>query len=332
MDLGGFDQCVFNHDASRKVIVGARFEEKEGQSSSYTLSFSKDNGTIYQRWTDLVLECEIAIPYGLNQTFAFSYAEAGDEYTINWNGVSCSVSPRTPTPLAQQRAREIAESLNGIGEKIKSIDVAPHRRGFFKPNYTSVPVSSTPSTEDEVASLIINDPNLAPRISVYAEEVFERDFRLYVAPGTATVFFQTTEKRSRTPGLLVNDGFGVNQVIYLLAKLLRSDVETLLIEDPEVHLHPTAVRKFARQLCAIAREERKQVILTTHSELFVSSLLAMVAEGRVSPGEMKCYLCVKEGRQSSFKAQRVNEKGQVEGGLISFVEAELEDLKRMLGV
>ena len=332
MDLGGFDQCVFNHEGSRKVTVGINFEEKEGQPTSYKLSFFKDKGTIYQKWGDLVLECEIPIPYSLNQTFSFSYSEANEEYTINWNGISCSVSPNAPTPLMQQRAREIAESINAVAEKIRAIDIAPHRRGFFKPNYTSVSVSPIPTTEDEVASLIINDPNLAPRISAYAEEVFERDFRLYTPPGTAIVFFQTTEKRSKTPGLLVNDGFGINQVIYLLAKLLRSDVWTILIEEPEVHLHPTAVRKLARQLCTIIREEKKQIVLTTHSELFVSSLLATVAEGKLSPEEIHCYLCQKERRNTVFKAQKVQKNGQIEGGLMNFIEAELEDLQKLLDI
>jgi hypothetical protein len=332
MDLGGFDQCVFNHEGSRKVSVGVWFEEKAGQPASYKLSFSKDKGTIYQNWGDLVLECEIPVPYGVNQTFSFIYSEHNEDYMVNWNGISCSVTPTNPTSSTQQRSREIAESINAIGEKIKGIDIAPHRRGFFKPNYTSVSVSPTPTTEDEVASLIINDPNLAPRISVYAEEIFKRDFRLYVPPGTATVFFQTTEKKSRTPGLLVNDGFGVNQVIYLLAKLLRSDVRTLLVEEPEVHLHPTAVRNFARQLCAIVREEKKQLILTTHSELFVSSLLATVAEGKLSPEEIHCYLCLKERRNTVFKPQKVQKRGQIEGGLTTFVEAELEDLQKLLGI
>jgi hypothetical protein len=114
MDLGGFDQCVFNHEGSRKVTVGISFEEKEGQPTSYKLSFSKDRGTIYHKWGDLVLEHEIPIPYGLNQTFSFSYSEANEEYTINWNGISCSVSPQNPTPSTQQRAREIAESIGEV--------------------------------------------------------------------------------------------------------------------------------------------------------------------------------------------------------------------------
>jgi energy-coupling factor transporter ATP-binding protein EcfA2 len=332
MDLGGFEQCVFNHENEREMSIGVFSNEENKSSASYRLSFSRNKGTIQQKWGNLVLEGEVPIPYGLNQTFPFTHSESDEEYMINWNGIACSVSPQKPTATTQQRARQIAESVNAIPEKIKAVDAAPHRRGFFKPSYTNVPISPTPTAEDEVASLIINDPNLAPRISAYAEEIFERDFRLYVPPGTATVFFQTTEKKSRTPGLLVNDGFGVNQVVYLLAKLLRVDVKTLVIEEPEIHLHPTALRNFTRQLCAIAHEEKKQMIFTTHSESFISSLLASIAEGMLTPGEIKCCLCAKEGRRTTFKPQVVQRNGQIEGGLTTFVEAELEDLKKLLGI
>ena len=84
-------------------------------------------------------------------------------------------------------------------------------------------------------------------------------FGLTLRSGTATTFLQTTEQKgSRIPGLLVNDGFGVNQVVYMLSKIHRSDVETVLIEEPEIHLHPTVIRKFARSLTrSLATEERR---------------------------------------------------------------------------
>jgi predicted ATPase len=109
-------------------------------------------------------------------------------------------------------------------------------------------------------------------------------------------------------------------------------VRTILIEEPEVHLHPTALRNFARQLSVIAKEEQKQIIFTTHSELFLSSLLAVVAEGRLTPEEIRCYLTTKEGRKTIFEEQKVQQNGQIEGGLTTFVEAELEDLKKMLRI
>ena len=345
MDLGGFDACVFNHDANRQVSVSITSAD-EGGNITYGLTFGKAKGTVELEvapaslMTALVgggtisLSAEIAIPYGMNQTFPFTWKANDDqEYTINWTGIACNVVPKAaPTTETLQKAQEIATLLNSSSEVLKGIDIAPHKRGFFKPNYTPTPASTTPTTEDEVASIIINDPHLAGRISVYTEEIFGRDFRLYQPPGTATAFFQTTDKKSRIPVYLVNDGFGINQVIYLLAKMLRVDVNVILIEEPEVHLHPTVLRNFARALCTFVREEKRQVILATHSELFLCSLLAVVAEGNLQTDEIKCYLASKDKKSTSYKEQRVQQSGQIEGGLSAFVEAEIEDLKKFLGV
>ncbi|MGQ9571334.1 MAG: AAA family ATPase, partial [Thermodesulfovibrionales bacterium] len=189
-----------------------------------------------------------------------------------------------------------------------------------------------PTSEDEVASIIINDPNLSPRISVDMEKVLERDFRLHTPPGTSTVYFQTTDKKSRVPGYLVNDGFGVNQIVYILAKIHRPDIKTILIEEPEVHLHPKMIRSLVKVLCEIINDEGKQIILTTHSEVFVSSLLTAVAGKIISLEDIQCYLALKENKATVFKPQKVQENGQIEGGLSSFMEGELEDLKIMLGL
>src|SRR3989442_6312409 len=187
MDLGGFDACVLNHE-DRKISISIT-HEMNGKKSTYGLTFGKAVRDIELTARGIILKAKVAIPYGLNQTFPFSYKDGSDDYTINWNGIACALVPKTPTTETQQKALEIASSLNVASESLKGIDVAPHKRGFFKPSYTPVAVSPTPTTEDEVASIIINDPNLPGRISGYSDEIFGRDFRLHLAPGTATAFF-----------------------------------------------------------------------------------------------------------------------------------------------
>jgi predicted ATPase len=145
-------------------------------------------------------------------------------------------------------------------------------------------------------------------------------------------FLKTTDKQTRTPVDLVNDGFGVNQLVYMLAKIHRSEIRTVLIEEPEIHLHPTVIRNLVRVLVSIAKDEGKQFLIVTHSESFVSSLLTAIVEKIISPEDIKLYLAEKRGKETILKEQRANEKGQVEGGLESFVSAEIEDLKVFFGI
>jgi len=337
--LGGFEACIFNHDTNRKMMlaVATRGDERSGR---FGVSLGKSNAEVR---LDLIakpstsvpkisLKADVAVPYPMNQSVSENCDFKGNFFTVNWNGITASVVPRIARPESPQQAQELAVMLNSPVEALKRVDFAPHRRGFFKPSYTPVPVTPTPTTDDEVATLIINDVNLPARISLDTEEIFGRDFRTFVPPGTATFYFQTTQKKARTPVYLVNDGFGVNQVVYILAKTHRADVATLLIEEPEIHLHPTVIRNLIRTLCRIVQEDKKQFVFTTHSEQFLISLLTCVAEGIIDPADVKCYHVTQERRATVFQEQHVTREGQLEGGLASFIEAETQDLKKFLSI
>ncbi len=328
-NLGGFEACVFNHASSKTLGVTAHF----GKGRSYGVHFRKADADILETSEFLQMKASVPIPYGANQSWPFPYADKDEEFAINWNGFASTVSSKLGTPESQAKAVGIAEVLNAPVESIKRVEVCPHRRGFFKPSYSSTPLTPTPTSEDEVATLIINDQNSPPRISINTMEIFDRDFRVFTPPGTATTYLQTTEQTgARVPGLLVNDGFGVNQVVYLLAKIHRQDVETILIEEPEIHLHPTVIRKFARALVHLASEEDKQLMFTTHSEQFLLSILACVKERLLSPDDVRCYHVTREKKQTVFNAEPVSDDGQVSGGLSSFMEGELQDIRSFLSV
>ena len=296
MDLSGFIECLFNHDETRKMGINISYIlPSEKISCSYGIDFSKNSAEIFFvcKKLNIDLKVEVSIPYSATKNFEFPLKHNDEDYKIQWNGITCNqVIPQNPTVEAREKARKIAFFINSSTKILKEVDIVPHKRGFFKPFYTPAGVSSFPVTEDEVASMIIDDQYLQGKISVDAEKIFGRDFRLHTPSGTAHYYFMTTDKESRVPSYLVNDGFGINQIIYLLSKLHRRDVRVILIEEPEVHLHPTMIRNLVRVLCSIIKEEKKI---------------------------------------TRFQPQEVNEEGQIEGGLSTFVEAELQDLEKFLG-
>ena len=73
-------------------------------------------------------------------------------------------------------------------------------------------------------------------------------------------------------------GFGVSQVVPIIIHgLLLDQYSTLMIEQPELHLHPKMQMKLADFFLALAID-RKNLIIETHSEHIINRLVRRVVE------------------------------------------------------
>jgi predicted ATP-dependent endonuclease of OLD family len=239
-----------------------------------------------------------------------------------WNGLTFDSSTDTT-------AHYIAQLLNkNIYEYIKCIELISVRRGFFSPIYSTEQLSQ----ESRFAMQIRDEStNFESKIDHYFKQIFDKTFRFVAIPGSTSFYLRTQNKKGFTTDL-VNEGFGVNQTIYMLIKLLKRSTSLAFIEEPEIHLHPSAQNKLVDVFTEIIQKENKQIFLTTHSENIVSSVLNKIAKGELSTDDVQFYLAQVENDETKIIPQTVNEKGQIEGGLLSFMETELANLKTLLGV
>ncbi|MEM3341136.1 MAG: AAA family ATPase [Thermoplasmata archaeon] len=281
---------------------------------------------------ELKLEMEVVFPYPLNQQKSSETFYQNSKFNITWNGVFAQVMSTTSSPESGKIARNLAELLNRPAEEIKQCEFVNLMRGFSKPTYSPVPLTPTVNTSDEVATIIATDPYLQDHISFYLEKIVNHSLRVYTPPGTATFWLKTMDKRTGISTELVNEGFGINQIVYLLAKALQKERSIVCVEEPEIHLHPKIIRNLVFALIEIVKDQQKMFVISTHSENLVSALLSAVAEHKIAPDEVACYLCRKERTESVFRRQQINENGQIEGGLISYMESEIADLKSILQI
>ena len=104
---------------------------------------------------------------------------------------------------------------------------------------------------------------------------------------------------------------------------------TVMIEEPEIHLHPKAQAELASVLAEEAKAEDKQLVMTTHSEHILGRLLTLVAEKTLSKEDVAIYAFEKDEQGVCTAAEiEVTDEGRVIGGLKGFFETELEELNR----
>ena len=66
---------------------------------------------------------------------------------------------------------------------------------------------------------------------------------------------------------------GTKEILHLITLLHTTpDGRLLLIEEPEIHLHPDAVHKFLYLVEKISGENHKQVLITTHSSVLLDAI------------------------------------------------------------
>lgn len=91
---------------------------------------------------------------------------------------------------------------------------------------------------------------------------------------------------------LTDVGFGVSQVLPVITLLQYvPEGSTVVLEQPEIHLHPLAQAALADVIIQAATHRKVQVILESHSEHLLLRLQRRIAEQSVSAEDIKLYFC-----------------------------------------
>ena len=109
---------------------------------------------------------------------------------------------------------------------------------------------------------------------------------------------------------LADIGYGCSQVLpILLAGFTMKPHSILMIEQPELHLHPKAQAELGNFILDIS-ELRDQIIIETHSEHLLLRLQTLVASGHIDENDIKVHYVysAKDGKKK-VKELNMDEKG-----------------------
>lgn len=333
LNLGGFPQTVFFKDENRQITLGISTQVK-GINSEFYASFGKKSNSLSVKAhqpTEVAINLEVSFSYPANASAGTELATEMGKVNVTWNGITPTLTAESvdaaSAPKQKELLSQISLSLTNPLEELRAVDFVPLRRGFTKPSYASVPLQYQLLSDDELATVLATDRDLEGRVATYLERIIDRSFSVRGTIGTANFALQSRDRKTSFVSDLVNEGFGTNQLVTILTKALRKEVSIVCIEETEIHLHPELMDKVMAVLIDIAYEEEKQFLISTHSEHIVSAVLTRVSEEKLKPDDLKLYYLHKDKKRVVVEEQRVNEKGQVDGGLKAFYETDLKNMR-----
>ena len=133
---------------------------------------------------------------------------------------------------------------------------------------------------------------------------------------------------------LIDIGYGVSQVLPVITELLRPDAAPLfLLQQPEIHLHPSAQAALGSLFCQIASRER-QLIVETHSDHLLDRVRMDVRDGRgaLKPEDVSILFFERNELDVHIHSLRIDGEGNVLNAPDSYRRFFMEETARSLGL
>ncbi len=107
-------------------------------------------------------------------------------------------------------------------------------------------------------------------------------------------------------------GIGVSQVLPVLVVAYFAPAgSTIILEEPEIHLHPLAQSVLAELFVTISQQRKVQFIVETHSEHLFRRMQTLMAKQQVSANDAAMYFVERDGKSAKLRALALDTYGRV---------------------
>ena len=185
-----------------------------------------------------------------------------------------------------------------------------------------------------------NDMEEFGRTSGLFDEIFRKAARATVNTSPSSWRCASGSKRrkgARRKGArrnLIDVGYGVSQVLPLLVDLLEPNGSSLLLlQQPEVHLHPSAQAVLASLFGAIAASGR-QLIVETHSEYIIDRVRMDIRDEAtgLTPEDVSILFFERTDLDVQIHSLRFDEQGNLLDAPEGYGQFFMEETRRSIGL
>ena len=133
---------------------------------------------------------------------------------------------------------------------------------------------------------------------------------------------------------LIDVGYGVSQVLPVLTELLNPEpVPLFLLQQPEVHLHPSAQAALGSLFCSIGAPDR-QLIVETHSDYLLDRVRMDVRDKKTAlkPEDISILYFERGNMDVKIHSLRLDEMGNVLDAPPGYRQFFMDEVSRSIGL
>lgn len=272
-------------------------------------SWDKAKADLSKYWIDSYMYCRGFLPVRSDDQYLEDFPPSEV-----WK-LSDVYKPKNPpnisdmTILASDICRSLFEEMTYIGP----LREYPERIYTFSGN-TGTQVGKSGKM---VPDILFKNPELLQRVNDRLKS-FDLKYEFKVAKFTnaetgemSDIFaLQLVDEYTGVNVSLQDVGFGISQVLPIIVQSMLSRNTTLLIEQPEIHIHPRLQAELGSLLAECIKSPiNNQFIIETHSEHLILRLQKLIRKGELKPEDISVIYVDRGAEGSKCLSLRLDKDG-----------------------
>lgn len=353
LDVGlTFDWQVENPVRLRRA--SASTDVLEADTFRFTTEIAQEQGVLGEI---IVQRMEYAIGPDSDRTVGMR-RRSSDFYEMTSQHLSLRRRAKTPDHLPEpikcygfpdaasvrfQNADFLAELSHQFDELMSSISYVGPLRDRPRRRYQwqgSSPTSVGPEGENTVAAILAARRQTRTIKALRFEEnlgywlkhmgLIEQFAVVEIGSGTGLYELRVTVAGSPTSASVTDGGFGISQVLPVLVQAFYAAPGTpVILEQPEIHLHPAAQSALGDVLLGAVKDNGVQLLVETHSEHLLHRIQRRIAEEEITKDDVALYFIEASDGRSEIHELKVDEYGNITNWPQDFFGDEMGDLGAM---
>ncbi len=230
-----------------------------------------------------------------------------------WEDFVLSTTLRGRREFSSDLRAELWNLFGGL-DRINTISIAPIRT---RPRRTYDQVTEEFTPEGERIPFVLSDL-LQDEQNRAILERFGQEAGLFRQIGVRRLGNKVSDPiqimvtNASRPANLLDVGYGVSQALPVVVEsMLVAPERLVLLQQPEVHLHPRAQAALGTLFVDLFRDSNKRFIIETHSDYIIDRVRQEIAKGQIEAEDVQILYFEKTGAETQVYPIDLDEEGNL---------------------